>query len=172
MPDITMCSSENCTEKDSCYRARAEPESSQTWWNFEYNCNENNGFEHFIKCDNRDSYERLKSIRRSLSALSKDLDEQYSKMRQECMEEINKDRKEYIVKKTEMYSLYKKLEEHYSMRMTWIKNKLPWYITKFHKISSTEMFFKDITIFIGVNFGKSQKANCYIQITPIDIGWK
>ena len=55
MPNITMCSSENCTEKDSCYRARAEPESSQTWWNFEYNCNENNGFEYFIKCEREEN---------------------------------------------------------------------------------------------------------------------
>lgn len=121
---------------------------------------------------NRNSYERMKSIQTSLSELSNSLEEQYCKMRQECIDEIIEDRKEYVTKKNEMYSLYKKLSENDSMRMTWIKNKLPWYITKFCKITSTEMSLRDTSIFIGVNFGKSQRANCYIEITPIDIGWR
>lgn len=121
---------------------------------------------------NTDSYERLKSIQASLSELSKSLDEQYCKMRQECMNEIIKDRKEYVTKKNEMYSLYEKISESNSMRMTWIKNKLPWYITKFCKISSTEMSLRDTSIFIGVNFGKSCRPSCYVEITPRDIGWK
>lgn len=125
---------------------------------------------------NTDSYERLKSIQASLSELSKSLDEQYCKMRQECMQEcmneIIEDRKEYVTKKNEMYSLYEKISESDSMRMTWIKNKLPWYITKFCKISSTEMSLRDTSIFIGVNFGKSCRPSCYVEITPRDIGWK
>lgn len=121
---------------------------------------------------NTDSYERLKSIQASLSELSKSLDEQYCKMRQECMNEIIEDRKEYVTKKNEMYSLYEKISESDSMRMTWIKNKLPWYITKFCKISSTEMSLRDTSIFIGVNFGKSCRPSCYVEITPRDIGWK
>ena len=120
---------------------------------------------------NRNSYERLKSIQTSLSELSNSLDEQYCKMRQECMDEIIEDRKEYVTKKNEMYSLYEKIYENDSMRMTWIKNKLPWYITKFCKISSTEMSLRGTSIFIGVNFGKSCEPNCYIEITPRDIGW-
>ena len=48
---------------------------------------------------NRNSYERLKSIQASLSELSKSLDEQYYKMRQECINEIIEDRKEYVTKK-------------------------------------------------------------------------
>lgn len=120
---------------------------------------------------NRNSYERLKSIQTSLSELSKSLDEQYCKMRQECMDEIIEDRKEYVTKKNEMYSLYEKISESNSMRITMIKNKLPWYIAKFCKISSTEMSLRGTSIFIGVNFGKSCKPNCYVEITPRDIGW-
>lgn len=121
---------------------------------------------------NRNSYERLKNIQISLSALSNSLEEQYYKMRQECMNEIIEDRKEYATKKNEMYSLYEKISDSNSMRMTWIKNKLPWYITRFCKITSTEISLRDTSIFIGVNFGKSCKPNCYIEITPMDIGWK
>lgn len=120
---------------------------------------------------NRNSYERLKSIQTSLSELSKSLDEQYCKMRQECMDEIIEDRKEYVTKKNEMYSLYEKISESNSMRITLIKNKLPWYIAKFCKISSTEMSLRGTSIFIGVNFGKSCEPNCYVEITPRDIGW-
>lgn len=72
----------------------------------------------------------------------------------------------------EFYSLYEKLENNASMRMTWIKNKLPWYITKFCKISSTEMELRSTDILIGVNIGKSKSANFYIRITPKDIGWE
>ena len=122
---------------------------------------------------NRNSYERMKSIQASLSELSNNLEEQYCKMRQECMDEIIEDRKEQVTKKNEMYSLYEKISESDSMRMTWIKNKLPWYITKFCKISSTEVVsLRDTSIFIGVNFGKSCKPNCYVEITPRDIGWR
>lgn len=120
---------------------------------------------------NRNSYERLKSIQTSLAELSKSLDEQYCKMRQECMDEIIEDRKEYVTKKNEMYSLYEKISESNSMRITLIKNKLPWYIAKFCKISSTEMSLRGTSIFIGVNFGKSCEPNCYVEITPRDIGW-
>lgn len=48
MPDITMCSSQYCPEKNNCYRATAKPSEHQSWSNFEYMCNENNGFEDFI----------------------------------------------------------------------------------------------------------------------------
>ena len=121
---------------------------------------------------NRNSYERLKSIQTSLSELSNSLEENYYKMRQECMDEITEDKKEYATKKNEMYLLYEKISKNNSMRMTWIKNKLPWYITEFCKISSTEISLRDTSIFIGVNFGKSCEPNCYIEITPIDIGWR
>lgn len=49
MADITMCTSENCPVRDSCYRVQAKPNQFQSWSNFEYTCNENNGFEDFIK---------------------------------------------------------------------------------------------------------------------------
>ena len=44
MADITMCTSGNCTVRDSCYRAQAKPDQFQSWSNFEYTCNENSGF--------------------------------------------------------------------------------------------------------------------------------
>lgn len=83
---------------------------------------------------NRNSYERLKSIQTSLSELSNSLEENYYKMCQECMDEITEDKREYETKKNEMYSLYEKISDSDSMRMTWIKNKLPWYIINFVKL--------------------------------------
>lgn len=68
-----------------------------------------------------------------------------------------------------MCLLYEKLENNDKERMKWIKNKLPWYITKFCRISSNEIILKDTSIFIGVNFGKSARSNCYIELTPRDI---
>ena len=120
----------------------------------------------------RNSYERLKSVQTSLSELSNSLEEQYYKMRQECMDEIIEDKKERTIKKNEMYLLYEKILDSDSMRMAWIKNKLPWYITRFCKITSTEMSLRGTSIFIGVNFGKSCRPNCYVEITPKDIGWR
>lgn len=119
------------------------------------------------------SYERLKNIQEQLTSLSDSLGNMYGAMKNECMKEIVDDNKRnYVTQKNEMYSLYEKLEGNMSMRMTWIKNKLPWYITKFCKISSTEMELRSTDIFIGVNIGKSKSANCYIKITPRDIGWE
>ena len=88
------------------------------------------------------------------------------------MDEIIEDKKEYVIKKNEMYSLYEKISESDFMRMTWTKNKLPWYITRFCKITSTEMSLRDTSIFIGVNLGKSCRPNCYVEITPKYIGWR
>lgn len=51
IPDITMCSSETCSERERCYRVMAKPSEYQSWSNFEYTCNENSGFEDFIKYD-------------------------------------------------------------------------------------------------------------------------
>ena len=49
MSDITMCASENCPEREKCYRAMAKASEYQSWSNFEYTCNENSGFDDFIK---------------------------------------------------------------------------------------------------------------------------
>ena len=49
--DITMCTSENCEMREKCYRVRAKPSEYQSWSNFEYTCNEDSGFEDFIKYD-------------------------------------------------------------------------------------------------------------------------
>ena len=49
MADITMCTSKNCVMGEKCYRVRAKPSEYQSWSNFEYTCNENSGFEDFIK---------------------------------------------------------------------------------------------------------------------------
>ena len=51
MADITMCSSNNCPIRASCYRTKTNVEKIQSWANFEYTCNENSGFEEFIKYD-------------------------------------------------------------------------------------------------------------------------
>jgi len=48
MPDVTMCTSNECPVKDTCYRAQATPDKLQSYSNFEYTCNENNGFSYYI----------------------------------------------------------------------------------------------------------------------------
>lgn len=49
MPDITMCSSLGCPMKNSCYRVTAKPDKLQSWSNLEYTCNEESGFDWYIK---------------------------------------------------------------------------------------------------------------------------
>lgn len=48
MPDLTLCSSNECPVKDTCYRAQATPDKLQSYSNFEYTCNEDNGFVYYI----------------------------------------------------------------------------------------------------------------------------
>ena len=48
MADITMCSTNNCPIKNDCNRTRATASEHQSWSNFEYTCNENNGYPDFI----------------------------------------------------------------------------------------------------------------------------
>ena len=49
--DITMCTSESCPYRYESYRVRAKQSIYQSWSNFDYTCNENSGFEDFIKYD-------------------------------------------------------------------------------------------------------------------------
>lgn len=49
MADMTMCTSKNCPMREKCYRIMAKPSKFQSWSNFEYTCNENSGFEDFIR---------------------------------------------------------------------------------------------------------------------------
>lgn len=49
--DLTMCSSENCPMKDTCYRVQGTPSTYQSWSNFEYSCNENSGFCDYIESE-------------------------------------------------------------------------------------------------------------------------
>ena len=58
MSDITMCSSVNCPERNNCYRSRAKPSEFQSYSNFGYTCNENNGFSDFLKMDSRKTLEK------------------------------------------------------------------------------------------------------------------
>ena len=71
-----------------------------------------------------------------------------------------------------MYNLYEQLSNSEQRRINYIKNRLPWYVTIFRTIHSYEISLRDTSIFIGVSFGKEHKACCYIELTPIDIGWK
>lgn len=49
MADITMCTSNNCPMRASCYRIKAKAdEYAQSWSNFEYTCNENSGYPDYI----------------------------------------------------------------------------------------------------------------------------
>lgn len=51
---ITMCSSQNCPMRDECYRVQAKIDEYQDWNNFEYTCNENSGFDNFIRTTKED----------------------------------------------------------------------------------------------------------------------
>jgi hypothetical protein len=54
MADITKCcNNENCPNRNSCYRVLVQDDKYQSWANFEYTCNENNGFEYYIPVDDR-----------------------------------------------------------------------------------------------------------------------
>ena len=46
---MVMCTSKNCPYRATCNRSRAMPTVTQTYNNFEYICNENNGFADFIQ---------------------------------------------------------------------------------------------------------------------------
>ena len=48
MADITMCTSEMCPYKGTCYRIQAEESKLRGWYNFEYTCNEHSGFCDYI----------------------------------------------------------------------------------------------------------------------------
>lgn len=125
------------------------------------------------------SHEVLQSIQTEISNLQHhlqnlqgNLDNTYYKMLQECMIEASDNTQKIYTQKNEMLSLYHLLESDYTKRMTWVKNKLPWYMSVFHKLSSSEIFLDQTNIFIGVSFGKQIETKCYVRITPKDIGWK
>lgn len=46
--DITMCTSINCPVRASCYRKSKKASENQRYYNFEYTCNENNGFADYM----------------------------------------------------------------------------------------------------------------------------
>ena len=52
--EITMCTSEICPMKDTCYRTQANPNTYQSWCNFEYTCNAENGFCDYIEIRRRE----------------------------------------------------------------------------------------------------------------------
>lgn len=116
------------------------------------------------------SYSKMKNIQENLFSLAANFEDMYNDMVKECKTDFKTIEMERDAKVDAMHDLYDELWDNLSMRISWIKKKLPWYITKFCKISSTEMQIRGAIIYIGVNFGKSKYANCYIQITPKDIG--
>ena len=48
MSDIILCSSIHCPVRSTCYRSSAKIKESPVWSNFEYFCNEDNGFADYI----------------------------------------------------------------------------------------------------------------------------
>lgn len=115
------------------------------------------------------SFDHMLSIKEELLDLANDIEKQYSEMRNECYEEFFELKKSTSDEEEKMRLYFEKISSDYKTRIKWIKKKLPSGITKFYKISSTTMFLKDRTIFIGVNFNKADRPNCYIEITINDI---
>lgn len=118
------------------------------------------------------SIEMLQEIQCSLNEFSDSLEDMYYKIRKECMDEVVGSVRRYKTQKNEMLNLYKQLLKSEQRRISWIKSRLPWYITKFNNIRSYEISLRDTSIFIGVSFRKNTKSCCYIELTPKDIGWK
>lgn len=57
MVDMTICTSELCNIKDRCYRATAKPNPlCQSYYNFEYECHKNSGFEYYIKQNKKGNF--------------------------------------------------------------------------------------------------------------------
>lgn len=56
MADVILCTSTECPVRHSCYRAKASPQNLQTQrcQNFEYTCNEDNGFADYIQLTLKD----------------------------------------------------------------------------------------------------------------------
>lgn len=52
---FVICSSNCCPERFNCYRHEAQEEEHQQYHNYEYTCNENSGFQDFIKYKRGDS---------------------------------------------------------------------------------------------------------------------
>lgn len=48
MPDITMCSNENCQMKNSCLRHTAPPDKYQSWSDFGGFCNEGTNYSYYM----------------------------------------------------------------------------------------------------------------------------
>lgn len=71
--------------------------------------------------ENKKSYERMKAFQKSLMELSNEVEDQYLKMRKECIEEIVLKEEEKIVQKNDMHNLYERLTECYSLRIIYIK---------------------------------------------------
>ena len=61
MADITMCSTNNCPMRASCYRVKAKDDVYQSWANFEYTCNENNGYPDYIASKIKENDKIIKS---------------------------------------------------------------------------------------------------------------
>ena len=48
MADITICTSTECPQRETCYRAQATPDTQwQSYSNFEYVCNEDTCFQDY-----------------------------------------------------------------------------------------------------------------------------
>lgn len=63
MSDITMCSSINCPMRATCYRSKAKASNYQSWYNFEYTCNEVSEFPDYIKMGMKVSRNVYKQMR-------------------------------------------------------------------------------------------------------------
>lgn len=122
--------------------------------------------------EEKNSQTTLRVLKKQIDDLHNNLDVLYSRMYSEIKEYFVKKKINDSIRYDEMHVLYNKLQDNEQMKINWIKKKLPWYITKFNKISSNEIRFVNRNIYIGVNFNKACLPNCYVLITPADIGWR
>jgi hypothetical protein len=171
--DLQTCTCDNCNKKFTL-------QPYQAGWNYKTETIDGEATDEENEATAKEgSHEALESIQTEISDLQHhlqnlqdNLGNTYYKMLQECMIEASDNTQKIHTQKSEMLSLYHLLESDYAKRMTWVKNKLPWYMSAFHKLSSSEIFLYQTNIFIGVSFGKQIETKCYVRIIPKDIGWK
>lgn len=60
MADISMCQSEICPSRNTCYRFLATPSLfSQSWIDFEVTLGQEEKCDDYIECDSKDQFRRM-----------------------------------------------------------------------------------------------------------------
>jgi len=116
------------------------------------------------------SYAEMQEIKNKLSEMAVNMEANYFRLRQECISEVLEMKNEVEHKRNELSEFYEELSVSPKMQMEWVKKKLPWYITLFHRIKVTEISLVGLRVYMGIVMGgNSTQATCFVKITAEDI---